>query len=73
MLSSNNHNNHNNNIYNRLGEKFGPSHAGAFLDLLKEVNKDKKIEKAKLIEEAKTSKLVETKTMSYVNKKKVKI
>ena len=67
MLSSNNHNN---NIYNRLGEKFGPSHAGAFLDLLKEVNKDKKIEKAKLIEEAK---LIETKTMSYVNKKKVKI
>ena len=56
MLSFNN-----NNIYNRLGEKFGISRAGAFFSLLKDVNKEKAIEKAKLIEELKASKLKETK------------
>lgn len=55
----------NNNIYNRLGEKFGISRAGAFFSLLKDVNKEKAIEKAKLIEELKASKLKETKTVSY--------
>jgi hypothetical protein len=66
MMSFNN----NNNLYNNFVEKFGISHAGAFLGLLKEVNQDKKIEKAKLIEEAKSSKLAETKTVSYGNKKR---